>query len=255
MADVVTRKYGWKRQIGDIRDFAFKPTKKATRYPTALDLRGPLMPPVYDQGQIGSCTANAIAAALEYDRCKQVLGTWTPARLAIYWNERTIEGTTKSDAGATIRDGMKSLTKYGYTHEANWPYKQANLFKAPPAPVVADELTRTAELYQAVTQTQDGLCAAIASGFPVVFGFSVYESFESATVAKTGVVPMPKKGEKLLGGHAVLLVGYDLTKETWLVRNSWGASWGQAGYFTMPLAYLLNTTLASDFWVVQHVAQ
>ncbi len=87
----------------------------------------------------------------------------------------------------------------------------------------------------------------------MVFGFSVYESFESDSVASTGVVPMPSPNEQLLGGHAVVLVGYDDTKKVWIVRNSWGTNWGQAGYFTMPYAYLTNSNLASDFWTISTV--
>jgi C1A family cysteine protease len=95
----------------------------------------------------------------------------------------------------------------------------------------------------------------LASGYPVVFGFSVYESFETQEVARSGVVPLPKKGEKQLGGHAVLAVGYDDTAQSFIVRNSWGPSWGQDGYFTMPYAYVTSGQLASDFWALYTVEQ
>ena len=89
----------------------------------------------------------------------------------------------------------------------------------------------------------------LADGFPFVFGFTVYESFETLKVAQTGIVPMPKKSERTLGGHAVMAIGYDQKQKHFIVRNSWGPQWGQAGYFTMPYAYL--ETLASDFWTIR----
>jgi len=93
--------------------------------------------------------------------------------------------------------------------------------------------------------------SCLAEGFPFVFGFSVYESFESDRVKSTGVVPMPKKGEKYLGGHAVMAVGYDQVRERFIVRNSWGARWGVDGYCYMPYAYLDNDDLATNFWTLR----
>ena len=93
--------------------------------------------------------------------------------------------------------------------------------------------------------------SCLAAGFPFVFGFSVYESFESPEVAKTGVVPMPSGNEQLLGGHAVLCVGYDDASARFLVRNSWGTGWGMAGYFTIPYDYLADRDLSDDFWTLR----
>jgi len=95
----------------------------------------------------------------------------------------------------------------------------------------------------------------LASGYPFVFGFTVYESFESQHVVTTGVVSMPAAGEKVLGGHAVVAVGYDDTTQRFIVRNSWGPGWGKGGYFTMPYAYLTDSNLSDDFWTVRLVAQ
>ena len=94
----------------------------------------------------------------------------------------------------------------------------------------------------------------LAEGFPFVFGFSVYESFESDEVTKTGVAPMPAKGETLMGGHAVLAVGYDDSDERLLVRNSWSEGWGMKGYFTLPYGYLTERALSSDFWSIRSVS-
>jgi C1A family cysteine protease len=93
--------------------------------------------------------------------------------------------------------------------------------------------------------------ACLASGYPFIFGFTVYDSFESDAVAKTGIVPMPSKTELVLGGHAVMAVGYDDSKKWFIVRNSWGEDWGDKGYFYIPYDYLTNKNLASDFWTIK----
>jgi len=107
--------------------------------------------------------------------------------------------------------------------------------------------------YSRLTQSLSQLKGCLASGYPFVFGFTVYDSFESQQVAQTGVVPMPAAGEGVLGGHAVLAVGYDDTQQRFIVRNSWGTGWGMQGYFTMPYAYLTEQNLSSDFWTVRLV--
>ncbi len=91
----------------------------------------------------------------------------------------------------------------------------------------------------------------LADGYPFVFGFTVYESFESATVARTGRANLPKPGEKVLGGHAVMAVGYNDKQKRFIVRNSWGTGWGKKGYFTMPYAYLDDRDLSDDFWTIR----
>jgi C1A family cysteine protease len=95
----------------------------------------------------------------------------------------------------------------------------------------------------------------LADGYPFVFGFTVYDSFESSKVARTGIVPMPHSREKVAGGHCVVAVGYEDAKRVFIIRNSWGKEWGMKGYCTMPYEYLLNAQLASDFWTIRTVAQ
>ena len=210
-------------------------------------------PPLYDQGNLGSCTANAIAGAYEFDQTRQGLPDFMPSRLFIYYNERTLEGTVDSDSGAMIRDGIKSVAKLGVCPEDEWPYDPARFRYRPSAKCFKDAAEHQAVVYRNVLQTLPQLRGCIASGTPVVFGFSVYESFESREVARTGAVPMPKRREKQVGGHAVLAVGYDDTDERFIVRNSWGASWGADGYCTMPYGYLTSPQLAADFWAIELV--
>src|SRR5579871_1212848 len=248
------KKYGWIPDLPDHRDFAFAaPPQTLATLPPSADLR-PNCPPVYDQGQLGSCTANAIAAAIQFDEMKQNFPkVFVPSRLFIYYNERAIEGTIASDAGAQIRDGIKSVSKQGAPPESDWPYDIAKFTQKPPAAAYQDALKNRAVSYQRLVQNLVQMRGCLASGFPFVFGFSVYESFESQQVAQTGVVPMPGPGEQHIGGHAVMAVGYDDHEARLVVRNSWGPGWGMAGYFTMPYAYVTQTTLASDFWTIRIV--
>jgi C1A family cysteine protease len=248
-------RFGWVPDLPDARDHLYSaPMMGLTSPPPVVDLRKKFPTP-YDQGQLGSCTGNAIAGAIQFERRKQAFKPdFIPSRLFIYYNERVIEGTTGSDNGAQIRDGIKSVAKQGVCPESIWPYNISKFANKPPAAAYTEASKHKATSYSRLVQTADQLKGCLASGFPFVFGFTVYESFESSAVAKSGVVPMPSASEKVLGGHAVLAVGYDESKQRFLVRNSWGKGWGQKGYFTMPYAYLTNTSLSDDFWTIRLVA-
>jgi C1A family cysteine protease len=247
--------YGWLPDLPDHRDHLYAaPVEVAGALPASIDLRAQC-PPVYDQGQLGSCTANAIAGAIEFDQMKQNLAQiFTPARLFIYYNERVIEHTVDSDSGAQIRDGIKSVGQQGDCPEIEWPYAISKFKIKPPKNCYADALKYKAVLYQRLTPVLSQLKGCLASGYPFVFGFTVYESFESAQVAKTGHASLPKSSEQSIGGHAVMCVGYDDAKQWFIVRNSWGPKWGMKGYFTLPYSYLISANLASDFWTIRVVA-
>ena len=259
-------RYGWKPDLPDQRDHSYAvPPDILKSISGMVDLR-PQCPPVYDQGQIGSCTANAIAAALEFDMMKQNLPSFTPSRLFIYYNERSIEGTVPLDAGAHIRDGIKSVVSQGNCPESEWTYdgtpadQPGNLFppgaKAATAPSpqsYADAVFHKALIYQSVDQNLADMKGCLSSGYPFVFGFTVYPSFESDDAARTGIVPLPGADEVTIGGHAALAVGYDDSKNMFIIRNSWGPLWGMAGYCYMPYAYLLDDNLADDFWTIRVV--
>lgn len=246
--------YGWLPDLPDGRDLLYgAPVEAVAKLPKKVDMRKQC-PPVYDQGQLGSCTANAIGAALEFDQMKQEEDAFTPSRLFIYYNERMMEGTVHSDSGAQIRDGIKTVAKQGACREEpTWPYKIGKFDDKPPKPAYAEGKEHQAIRYLRLTQALSQLKGCLASGFPFVFGFAVYESFESAQVAETGHAPIPKANEALLGGHAVTAVGYDEAKQWFIVRNSWGSDWGMDGYFTMPFPYLLQPSLSSDFWTIRTV--
>ena len=246
-------KYGWVPDLPDHRDRLYAaPVVNLATFPTKVDLR-PKCPPVYDQGQLGSCTANAIAAAVEFDLMKESKKVFTPSRLFIYYNERVIEGTVESDSGAMIRDGIKSIAHQGDAPETDWPYDIAKFAQKPPAKAFSDASRHKAVLYQRLVQDLNQMKGCLASGYPFVFGFTVYQSFESKEVATTGQAPMPTSSEKSVGGHAVMVVGYDDSQQRFIVRNSWGTGWGMAGYFTLPYSYLIQSNLSDDFWTIRVV--
>lgn len=246
-------RYGWKPDLPDHRDRHFVRRLSVALLPSFTDLR-PQMPPVYDQGDLGSCTANAIAAAIEYDECTQQDASVTPSRLFIYYNERAMEGNEGADTGAFIRDGIKSVNTTGVCPEPNWPYDTSQ-FAVRPSDDCYTNATEKAMLYERLDNTDlDALRGCLAQGLPFVFGFTVYESFENQETARTGIVQMPLPNESAIGGHAVLAVGHNDETQRFTGRNSWKDTWGQSGYFTIPYSYLTNPDLADDFWVIQRVA-
>jgi len=242
--------YGWRPDIPDQRDIPYALTYKIPeKLPLNADLRA-ICPPIEDQGKLGSCTAHALTGALESLEKKDNLPLAQMSRLFLYYNERALEGTTGQDSGAMIRDGIKTLAAQGCCVEDKWPYLISKFKLKPSTGCYTDGLKHQVTSYQRISDLNQ-MRACLADGFPFVFGFTVYESFESAKVAKTGVAPMPGKAERALGGHAVLAVGYDDKTKRFLVRNSWGPDWGMQGYFTLPYAYLDSRDLSDDFWTIR----
>jgi C1A family cysteine protease len=262
IAPVLTPWYGWKPDIPDFRDLRLeRPTLKAA-LPEAVDLR-PQFPPAFNQGEIGSCTANAIAAALRFESRRQKQKDFPFSRLFIYYCEREVEGTVGEDAGAMIRTGIKVVAKLGAPPEAKWKYVEDKFTARPPKSAFTEAAKHQAIRYQRVTQTGYDVKAVLASGQPIVFGFSVYDNFEGDQIEKDGLLTMPDAKMKMVGGHAVLAVGYlpgrgipgaQLPKEDYaIVLNSWDVDWGVKGCFYMPMRYLLDPNLADDFWCIQAI--
>jgi C1A family cysteine protease len=248
---VPNSRYGWRPDLPDHRDYLYASAWTGT-LPKRVDLRDNC-PTIYDQMSLGSCTSHAAGASVEYEMIQNKLPAYHPSRLFIYYNTRKIEGTIREDSGATIRNTIKSLALYGFCDEKLWAYDVRKFAKVPPCQAyAAAQQNKLASIqYMRVAQTERALKECLASGNTVVFGFTVYEGFESAEVARTGVVNLPQPGERALGGHAVLAVGYDDANGWWIVRNSWGTSWGDKGYMYMKYEHLLNPKLADDFWSIK----
>jgi C1A family cysteine protease len=249
------QRYGWQPDLPDQRDFTYKTIKPTTlTLPTSIDVRNASNIPV-DQGDLGSCTGNSIASCDYFVQIKNKHPYPAyPSRLAIYYGERLIEGTVSEDSGAMIRDGFKVLANIGAASEKTWPYIISKFARKPTKAYFTAAAKRTAIAYYRIDNTNlSALKTCLAEGYPFVFGFTVYESFESDQVTQTGAVPMPSVHEAMLGGHATLAVGYNDLTQRFLVQNSWGTEWGDKGFFTIPYAYLTNTNLADDFWTLRSI--
>jgi C1A family cysteine protease len=249
-------KYHWRPDTLDARDHIYDPAKLGAVPPTLpamVDLRAKCSA-IEDQGQLGSCTGNAIAGLIEYlDR--KANKNLEVSRLFIYYQERLLEGTVNYDNGAYIRDGIKAVNLYGAPLESLWPYNIGRFATRPSTAAYTDAARRKAGAYQRVTNFA-GVKTALSQGYPVVVGFTVYESFEGNVNNTTGMMPYPNTAtEQVLGGHAVAIVGYNdnLNGGRFICRNSWGTSWGDRGYFYMPYDVIKNTSMSSDFWIITSV--
>lgn len=245
------RKYVRVKDKHDPRDHIYKATAPID-IPDVVDLRTGCSA-IEDQGDLGSCTGHAIVGALEYDENAQREQPIRLSRLFVYYNERMVEGDIMEDGGAQIRDGIKVIAKYGACDETLWPYAPEHFTLKPSMEAYDDGLKHRAIQYRRVLQTEDDLMHALASGFPVVCGIMIYDSFESEQVASDGLVPMPSDSEQCQGGHAVLMVGYDRKRRLFIMRNSWGPDWGDKGYFYLPFDYITSPELAEDFWTVTSI--
>lgn len=249
-------KFGWKPDVPDFRDYDYASTRmkieKPRVLPKLIDLR-PSFGPCEDQGDLGSCTAHGISGAIEFDRVKQNLPQFEVSRLFIYYNERVAEGTVNSDEGAYIRTGIKSVVSDGYCHESLWPYDVSKFKDKPDTSAYNEAVKYKALSYYRIDNTKlMHLKSCLAGGFPFVFGISIYNSFYDADANK-GIVPMPGAHDECLGGHCILCVGYDDSKELFTIRNSWGTQAGDNGYYYLPYNYLVNKDLTDDVWTIRGV--
>jgi C1A family cysteine protease len=257
------RRLGWKPDLPDQRDHVYSaPIHVMAALPPIVDLRSKC-PDIYDQGQLGSCTANGIAGAIEFDQVKQGIKEFVPSRLFIYYNERAIENTIVFDAGAQIRDGIKSVASLGVCAEQMWPYSDEHpsnegdpcptcaFAKRPSPESYTEALKHKIVLYSRLSQNLNVMKGCLASGFPFVFGFTCYDNlpFQSTD----GVIPLPAPNNYVIGGHCVLAVGYEDARQSFIIRNSWGPAWGAKGYGFMAYTWLLQPNLSDDIWTIRSV--
>lgn len=268
----MNKKYGWKRDLPDFRDHVYNHDKKFAKLvtlPSMVNLRSQFPTP-YDQMDLGSCTSQGAAGVIEFLQMKEKKTVFIPSRLFIYFYERVLENTVNQDSGASIRDSMKVISSMGAPPESMWPYITSQFAQSPtPKCILAAKQDLITE-YVSVLQQYPAIKVCLAEGYAVNFGFSVYSNFESDYTAQTGIVTMPKASEQLLGGHAVVIVGYidnyalpnfktgngtllnpDPSGGYYIVRNSWGTGWGSGGYCYFPYSYIWNPNLCDDFWSVR----
>lgn len=240
-----------------LKGFSFsRALPPASANPSHVDLRVGF--PAVTEQKYNSCTAEALTAAYEYDVIMQYgrSKALDMSRLFVYYQERLIEGDTQQDQGAMIHSGVLSLMTSGICEEKEWPYTSA-LSARPPTKAYTDALSHKVINASLVdNQDMNSLKGILAAGHPIVVGILVYSSMESQVTDTTGVVPIPSAAEiqgQPLGGHAIVLVGYDDSKQQFAFRNSWGTHWGDKGYGYLPYQYVLDASLCQEGWLLTSV--
>ena len=244
---MMNRTFGALRDVHDVRDRMYRAAPRAEPVPQYVDLRQ-WGGPIKDQGDEGSCTGHAFSSAREWIARKYEKASPILSPQFLYVEELIADGSFPKDEGAMPRTGCQVLTAKGCCETSLYPYV-AGKFTAPTAEQAENALKYKTGAYHRVGSLSDFLrCLADSTPWPVTVGFTVYESFMSQQVADTGVTPIPKPGEQQQGGHEVLCLGYDQTKQLALIQNSWGNSWGQRGYFWMPFEVIGSPD--TDLWMV-----
>ena len=244
---------GWKRDTPDHRDrFFASEFELFDALPGVFSLRN-VMPPVYDQGQEGACTAFACDSTVTSNQMRQNLKAYELSHNFTYWNTRSIEGTTGRDSGAACRDVLRSYSKFGFAAATTYPYNTKQVLSKPPQAAYDEGLKNIVQpvQYARVNQNLTEIKSAVSLGLPVFLGMDVFRQLMSQQAANTGVLTMPSRRERPIGGHAVTIVGWDDTKQMFEWRNSWGDDWGDDGYGWMPYAMTLNTQITGDLWVLR----
>lgn len=215
--------------------------------PLKLDLRNKFSD-VYDQGKIGSCTANALCSIYEYDTFN-----FKGSRLFLYYNERLLLNETEVDNGAYLSDGIFTLKTFGLCEEKDWPYIIENLFKRPTDDIYQKAKSNFVTEAFSISNDVKTIKYWLNKNEPVALGIAVYSNFMNFSAAKSGNIGLPAMNDKFIGGHAVVLCGYDDDTQRFILRNSWGSYWGDKGYFYLPYDYITNDDLCSDLWIITKI--
>lgn len=260
-------RYGWHPSAPDHRDRQFHLEERVWRagnLPPRVDL-WPKVPPIWNQGQLGSCTAHGSLRAYLTEASRQGLALPMLSRLFQYFNTRELEGQTATDSGGTVRDAIKALATVGCPPESEWPYDPARFATRPPLAAYADARSHLAIRYQLIDASQgfEPMRTALAQGLSIAFGFSVPVSFEDGSWNPASqVLGLPGPREGFIGGHCVAITGYDFSgarfPEYFICDNSWDLTWGGAwgaqgctgGRFALDARWF-SSGLASDLWVIQ----
>lgn len=259
----VLKNFGWRPDLPDKRDRLFTLSHpEAIAYPSKISLRD-RMPPVFAQGTLGSCVAQALIANHMFVHA----GEQMMSRLDLYYHARLLEGMEDVDSGCMIRNGVKALVKFGVPTEADWPYLIRKFKVDPPDAVAKSALNYRITSYERL-RAHDDFLKCLSQGRPFVFGFSVYQSLYESYGENFGLITMPRQDDKMIGGHAILAVGFDqnfhenpafkrsglsesaIGNFVYEIRNSWGTAWGDGGYGWMDARILEDRDQSDDFWCV-----
>jgi len=244
---MLKHRFGWIPDRLDPKDFKYSAFLKIPReFPYEIDLR-PNCPLVYAQGETNSCVGNAVGAGVDFYYTKTGLPHLDPSRLFIYFNGRDLDGSPYEDVGCTLRNAIKGVVKLGTCSEKIWPYIIGNVLMRPFQRCYEEAIRNKVDSYYRIGYTLDDLKQCLFEGFPFTIGVRIFENFPMET--STGIIPMPQ-GD-ILGGHAMLIVGYRRIDRMFIIRNSWGSNWGDGGYGYIPFDYVLNNGWSGDFWTIR----
>jgi C1A family cysteine protease len=244
---------GYNRDKLDPRDYQYKPPFRFSAPLVPVDLRG-INPVILDQGNLGSCTACAATSLVNFVRKKKMLTPLEPSPLFTYYTTRQIEKTTGDDSGATIRNAIKSTVSYGITLESLHPYIESHLTLKPSQQAYTEALKHQTLTYYRINNSNNALLQkCLSEGYPFIFGFAVYDNFWTDTEKPGARITLPTRKNYFCGGHAVVAEGWEIYKNQvyYIIKNSWGSSWGDKGYFRMPKSYITNTNYSTDFWTIR----
>lgn len=250
----IKRLYTWKKDKIDHRDYVInlKTDPQSLASVSKVDLRSKC-PSIYNQGNLGSCVSNGIAFCIQFDQIKyNFTHLFTPSRLFIYYNTRVIENSVNEDSGTTIRDALVSVNKQGACPETTWPYNISQFAVKPSSPSYQSGLQHLVKTYTRVIFDINQMKQCLVDGFPFVFGILLYSSFNK--VGSNGLVPIPNRNEQLLGGHCMACIGFDDSKSCFIIRNSWGDTWGDHGHCYIPYSYLCNPNYTFDTWTIRTIS-
>jgi C1A family cysteine protease len=250
------RRYGLLPSPPDHRDFGLASFSQRLITPSSgsvADLE-PWCGPAKDQGRLGGCTAFAGTGNLEYLYCRFQGQSIILSPLFLYYVERQLDGDVGIDGGSTGRTSCRAMSHFGVCLETEDVYDPLRFSLQPTADQIAEAMKHTSGAYHSLSTVAD-IRSCIATGYPCLVGFTVYESFENEQTANTGIMPQPNKAkERVLGGHEVLFIGFDDSRQAFKVRNSWGANWGDKGNFWFPYSAAADPDILIDGWI-QHLGR
>jgi C1A family cysteine protease len=253
------RKFCWLPDPPKAKDFnAVLKIQRTLALPLHVSLRN-LIIAILDQGRLGSCVTNAIAQVWRAALIRAgIADPFLASRLFLYYFARALSGSTQRDAGTYIRAGFDIIRKLGAPREEIWPYSDdLDTFRTMPSATAlhaAYDQRAGVGYYRISEEGADRIAViqqALAAGFLVVFGTQVSNRFQTWRV-EFPPLTIPGGTEAILGGHALVITGYDARgpEIVFEILNSWGPGYGDAGYTKFTAEYIAWEG-SQDFWIVE----